>query len=185
MIIFFTNLSVVLGLALALFKDYLNISKMWPRKQKTAVAESISITASIIGLVSTLPYLVLVMFVYHDWLVSVRTISTLSREFLTLLIGIGLWLPINQGRPLWQTFTKALKRGRETQHVEVVIVPQSETQIECVRETYPEFEFTTRQGGQIFVVSTCPSPEKAEEISEPIREQGFYVTHIPLTGGAV
>ena len=183
MAILFTNISAFFGLLLAIFKDYLKVNKMWPRKQKRAVADSISITASLIGLANSIPYLLLVLFVYHDWLVSVRTISNLFREILTLLIGIGFWLPINRGRPFAQLFFSSVKGGKGKEHLEVVIVPQNEDQIRLMQETHPELMLVSRQGGQVFVVSACQSRKKAESIGSPLREEGFYVTHIPFDGG--
>ena len=180
-----TFLGAAFGLALAIFKDYLKINKMWPRKHEQAVADSVSITALLIGFTNAIPYLLLVSFVYNDWLVTARTVSDLVRAFLTLLIAIGFWVHANQGKSPWKLFWEAVKVGkRDSKLFEVIAVPQNEAQIGIIQQNFPHLLLVQRRGGQVFLVDTGIKLDQYERAGDPLQEYGLYVTLIPMEQGA-
>ncbi len=171
-----TNFGAFLGLLLAIFKDYLKINKMWLRKHEQSVANSISITALLIGLMNSLPYLFLVMFVYKDWLVTARTLSDMVRVILTLFIAIGFWVHANQGVPIWTLFLRTLNLKKEKICYELVLVPQNDEHIAKVNALYPSLTLVARRGGQVFVAETCDSQKEVDRLSQKYQDLGLYIT---------
>lgn len=175
-----TNFSASLSLLVAFFKDYLKINKMWPRKHEQAVADSISITALLIGMVNSIPYLLLVTFIYKDWLVTARTLSDIVRAFLTLLIAIGLWVHANQGVPIWTLFLRSINIGKQKNLYEIILVPQDDNHISKVKAQYPDLSLVSRRGGQVFVVEICDSLKKVALISQKYNDLGLYVSYLEI-----
>jgi hypothetical protein len=175
-----TSFSAFLSLLVAFFKDYLKVNKMWPRKHEQVVADSISVTALLIGMVNSIPYLLLVTFVYKDWLVTARTLSDIVRVFLTLLIAIGFWVHTNQGISIWTLFLRAINIGKRKPHYEIILVPQEDGHITKVKARYPNLSLTLRRGGQVFVVDNCNSLKKVKSISQQYQDLGLYVTYLEV-----
>lgn len=173
-----TNFGAFLGLLIAIFKDYLKGSKLWPRKHEAVVAKSISITAVIIGLTNTIPYLLLVGFVYHDWLVTLRTLSGMLLALITLLIGLGFWMRGNENIPIWTLLLQTLKIGNAKSTYEVLLVPQNDMQIAEVQQKYPQFLLVSRCGGKAFVTENCKSLKEVEIVQGKYHDLGLYVTYI-------
>ena len=174
----FTYLAAFVGLLIAIFKDYLKVNKIWVRKSEQVVADSISITALIIGLLNSLPYLVLVLFVYKDWLVTLRTLSDIVRALVTLLIGIGFWVGANRGIPVRNLFLQALNFGSNQKHrYEMMVVPHNEAQMTAVRERNPDLTLVSRRGGQVFVFELDASPKNVSNVIQEYQDLGLYVTY--------
>lgn len=178
---FIANFGAFLGLMLAIFKDYLKINKMWPRKHEQAVADSISITALLIGMTNSIPYLVLVMFVYKDWLVTARTLSDMVRAFVTLFIAIGLWVQTNKGMSVWALFLRTFNIKKEKKIYEIILVPQDDNQIATVNDQYPALNLVARRGGQVFVAEICNSRQEIEPLSKKYQTLGLYVTALEVS----
>ena len=52
------NILVVGAIALTVVKTYLTANKIWSRKHEQVVSESVSVSAQLIGIVTTVPFLV-------------------------------------------------------------------------------------------------------------------------------
>ncbi len=173
-----TYISAFIGLLISVFKDYLKVNKIWVRKSEQVVADSISISAIIIGMLNAVPYLFLVLFVYKDWLVTVRTLSDVFRAFATLLIGIGYWVETNHGRPAWNLFLQALKLGPyQKRRYEIMLVPHNQTQIAAVNERRPDLPLVSRHGGRVFVFDLHTTRKNVKNISKEYQALGLYVSH--------
>jgi hypothetical protein len=61
---------------------------------------------------------------------------------------------------------------------EVVIVPQSEAQVEAVRELIPGTEMKTERGGKVFSVGHFYSESYAEVVGEKYVALGLFTTHV-------
>jgi hypothetical protein len=167
-----------LGLVMALIRDYLKIAKIWPRRYDPIVVESISITGTLIGLAQTAVYLILVAFVYNDWLVTARTSSDMIRSIIMGVIGIGLWVPLNNGIS-WYILLKRRFMNRNVSY-EIVIIPTTPAQVAHVQDHYPSAEYVSRHGGQVFVLDCFETQSTAEEKLATYSDLGMYMLVLPV-----
>ena len=63
---------VGLSVVIAAISNYLIINKLWSRRMKKDVAESISISAALLGLATGLPFLVQFMLVDQNWAAATK-----------------------------------------------------------------------------------------------------------------
>lgn len=83
----FAYASVFIGMV----KSYLTVNKIWTRKNDRNVAESISVYASLLGLVSALPFFIKYMIIDLDYASVLKTGIGLAVGIFFLLVGIGFW----------------------------------------------------------------------------------------------
>ncbi len=92
------------------FINYLTLNKLWPRKHEPEVASSFSVVAQIIGIASTIPFLLNSVLVLGDWKLAIQQLMTLALTTFFLFLGIGFWVKERRRLGLWQKFLKALKQ---------------------------------------------------------------------------
>lgn len=103
----FAYASVFIGMV----KSYLTVNKIWTRKNDRNVAESISVYASLLGLVSALPFFIKYMIIDLDYASALKTGIGLAVGIFFLLVGIGFWTKQKQANmTFWQRFIKAIKK---------------------------------------------------------------------------
>ena len=109
------ELLVTLGVGFHLISQYLIVNNLWSRRGVREAAESISISAALLGLATSLPFLVHFLFVASDMAGAARTgISILTGLFFVLL-GTGFCVTEHRGKGDWTLLGGALKReGRES-----------------------------------------------------------------------
>ncbi|MEJ2516098.1 MAG: TerB family tellurite resistance protein [Gammaproteobacteria bacterium] len=100
------------GLLLSAVITYLKINKIWSRKHHREVAESISITAALLSLFTTLPFLVKFLVVDKDFVAAGRFMLSLAGFFVFFLVGIGLWVARDERRNLWSLLMRSLNMER-------------------------------------------------------------------------
>lgn len=90
---------------------YLKINKLWKRKHERVVAESQSIMAETLSIVSAMPLLLL--YAFEKQYEGVAEIMIwLPVNFLVILIGAGFWVRGEGARGLWQLIKSSVRAER-------------------------------------------------------------------------
>jgi len=98
------------GLGFAFVVTYLKVNKVWIRRFDRNVADSISVTAVVLGLVfNTLPNWVKFTFIDVDWGQSGRESIKLLAAVVFFAIGIGFWARRDQRRGILSLIRRAFK----------------------------------------------------------------------------
>jgi hypothetical protein len=106
---------VVASVAIGILTTYLMLNKIWSRKSDENVSKSVSVFASILGIASTIPFLIKYGFIDAEYKGAVKAAISIGASIVFLLIGSGFWVR-NRQKPesLWTKFKKAIKlEGQE------------------------------------------------------------------------
>ena len=109
----FVNVLAVGALLLAAVKTYLIANKLWSRKHDRVVAESISVWAQLIGIVTSLPFMIRYVLIDGDYMSLANMTINLALTVLYLMIGVGLWLSLDGEMGLWTKAKRALRLERK------------------------------------------------------------------------
>jgi len=109
----FINLLVVSAILLTVVKTYLTANKVWSRKHKKDVSESISVSAQLIGIFTTIPFLIRYTFIESDYMSFANMSIKLALTLFFLMIGIGLWVRVDASEGFWTKIKRALKLEKE------------------------------------------------------------------------
>jgi len=107
------NLLVVSAIGFTVFKTYLTANKVWSRKHEKVVAESISVTAQIIGLLTALPFIIKYVLIDKDYMSLTNMSIKLGLTIFFLMISIGVWVRVGRKESLWTKTKRALKLEKE------------------------------------------------------------------------
>jgi hypothetical protein len=107
------NILVVGAIGLTVVKTYLTANKVWSRKHKRDVSESISVSAQLIGIMTSLPFLIKYMIIESDYMSFANMSIKLGLTLFFLMIGIGFWVRVEGGEGLWTKIKKSLKLEKE------------------------------------------------------------------------
>jgi len=120
------RLLVAVGVGIAAVSNYLIINKLWKRRTKKDVAESISLGAALLGLATGLPFLVQFMLIDHSPLPALKQAIGIVTAFVLLLIGSGVWVRENRDRGFVSLFLGALslERHESTDLIKALIQPK-------------------------------------------------------------
>jgi len=102
----------VLGLAVAVGISYLKVNKLWSRRHIREVAESISVAAALLGLVTAIPFVIKFAILNRDLAAAARFSLTAAVAVVFFLVGIGLWVQSGQVG-FWQRVRRALRLERD------------------------------------------------------------------------
>ena len=101
-----------LSLGFAFAEVYLTSNKLWTRKHETEVAESISVTAEIMGLVPGMVY-ALNYFFEQQWQGMIDSLLYICLGVFTIMLGIKFWVEGERQKGLWTLFKQAFQQDRE------------------------------------------------------------------------
>lgn len=101
------------AIVLALITSYLVANKLWSRKHEKVVAESISIWAQLIGILTMLPFLAKYLLLDNDYMSFASLTIRLVMAFFFLVIGIGFWVAVARKESLWNKARRALRLERK------------------------------------------------------------------------
>ena len=107
------NILVVGAIVLTVVKTYLTANKIWSRKHKLVVAESVSVSAQLIGIFTSLPFLIKYSLIDADFMSLANMSIKLALTLFFLMIGIGLWVRVEGRESLWSKVKRALKLEKE------------------------------------------------------------------------
>jgi hypothetical protein len=104
---------VELSVVIAAISNYLIINKLWSRRARRDVAESISISAALLGLATGFPFLVEFVLVHQNWAAASKTGIGILTGLVFVMVGAGLWVSELRGQTFLQLFTRALNLERK------------------------------------------------------------------------
>ena len=100
--------AALLGLAISAVISYLKVNKLWARRHIKEVAESISVAAALLSLLTTVPFLVKFVVIDQDYVAAGKFILSLAVFIVFFLVGIGFWVRREQRIGLWRMLRRAL-----------------------------------------------------------------------------
>jgi len=106
---FLVSISVIV----TALSNYLIVNKLWKRRDKKEVAESISIAAAVLGMATALPFFIQFTFIDRSPAPAVKTAISLATGVFFVTIGSGLWVSEYRDRGWLSLFLRALKLERE------------------------------------------------------------------------
>ncbi len=104
---------VGLSVVIAAVSNYLIINKLWSRRMKKDVAESISISAALLGLATGLPFLIQFVLVDQNWAAAGKAGIGLLTGIVFVTVGTGLWVTEFKGQGFFHLFARALNLERK------------------------------------------------------------------------
>ncbi|MBW2424577.1 MAG: TerB family tellurite resistance protein [Deltaproteobacteria bacterium] len=104
---------VAIGVLIAAVSNYLIINKLWKRKHLKDVAESVSISAALLGLATAVPLLIQGAFYDETPIPALKTGIGIVTGIVFVLIGSGMWVGENQRISFLRLMLKALRLERD------------------------------------------------------------------------
>jgi hypothetical protein len=122
---------VAVGVLIAAVSNYLIINKLWKRKHLKDVAESVSISAALLGLVTAVPLLIQGAFYDETPIPALKTGIGILTGIIFVLIGSGMWVGENQKISFLRLMLKALRleRDESADLLKVLLQPKGAEQI--------------------------------------------------------
>ncbi|MCC6846680.1 MAG: hypothetical protein LC116_07495 [Bacteroidetes bacterium] len=99
------------SIVFAIIEVYLKINKLWKRKHERVVAESQSIMAETLSIVSALPLLLLYA-LEEQYEGVAELVVWIPVNILVILIGAGLWVHTSSRRGIWQLILSSVRAER-------------------------------------------------------------------------
>lgn len=109
----FIEFLVAIGLLVAAVSNYLIINKLWKRRTVKEVSESISIVAALLGLFTSIPFLIMFMLIDHSVAGALKTSISIATGIVFVAIGMGLWVPELREKGARFLFLRALNLERK------------------------------------------------------------------------
>ncbi len=107
------NVLVVGAIGLTVVKTYLTANKVWSRKHKKDVSESVSVSAQLIGILTSIPFLIKYTIIDGDYMSLANMSLKLALTLFFLMIGIGLWVRVEGSESIWTKVKRSLKLEKE------------------------------------------------------------------------
>jgi len=104
---------VGLSVVIAAISNYLIINKLWSRRMKKDVAESISISAALLGLATGFPFLIQFVLVDQNWAAAGKAGIGILTGVVFVMVGAGLWVTEFRGQGFFRLFARALNLERK------------------------------------------------------------------------
>ena len=104
--------AALLGLAVSIVISYLKVNKLWARRHIKEVAESISVAAALLSLLTTVPFMIKFLFIDQDYVAAGKFVLSLAVFVVFFLVGIGLWVKRDEKLGLWKMLRRALATER-------------------------------------------------------------------------
>lgn len=109
----FVESLVAVGVVVAAVRSYLIINKIWTRKEVKEVAESVSVSAALLGIATSVPIFVQLAVIEQTPLPAAKTAISILTAFVFLFIGTGIWVRELRGTGFKRLLMRALSLERE------------------------------------------------------------------------
>ncbi|MDM8531713.1 hypothetical protein QUF63_11115 [Anaerolineales bacterium HSG25] len=106
----FIGVLVTVSLLIRAIETYLHINKVWSRKHIWAVTDSISVIDVAVGLLLHIPMLIKLTVINKDLPSTISELTAMTGKFVTLLIGVGLWVKGNEMIGFFSLMFHAMKK---------------------------------------------------------------------------
>lgn len=103
---------VTISVVITAITSYLIINKLWSRRRLKDVAESISVSAALLGIGTGLPFLLEFVIVDQSPRLAVKQGISLLTGVVFVLVGSGIWVAENRGKSFLRLFLRALNLER-------------------------------------------------------------------------
>lgn len=104
--------AALLGLAVSIVISYLKVNKLWARRHIKEVAESISVAAALLSLLTTVPFMIKFLIIDQDYVAAGKFVLSLAVFVVFFLVGIGLWVKRDEKLGIWKMLRRALATER-------------------------------------------------------------------------
>lgn len=105
----FIEFLVAISVGISAVSNYLIVNKLWTRKSHKEVAESISISAALLGLATGFPFLIEFTLVSRNTPSAIKAGMGILVGMAFVSIGTGIWVAENRGVGFFRLFIRALK----------------------------------------------------------------------------
>lgn len=103
------------ALVLVIAEAYLTINKIWIRKHERVVSESVSVSAQLLALATSVPFIGLyIMEGAYEGAIGDGIFIIVN--IIMIAIGIGLWVEGRRGQGIWRNMKKALNLEKGEAH---------------------------------------------------------------------
>jgi hypothetical protein len=160
------------GVAIALVKAYLVANKIWIRRHERVVAESISVAAALLGLLTATPFL-LKHVIAGDPSSAVNTLTSFLMSCFFLSVGVGLFVRGSAKEGFWRLLLKSLSlESREAGDLaRAFLRPAGSREILVIlgdlamvdRNLHPEEEKFIRSFAESWGIKWSPDPTAARQ----------------------
>jgi uncharacterized tellurite resistance protein B-like protein len=97
------------SVGITVVRQYLTVNKIWSRKHETPVAESVSVAACALGILTGLPFLIQ-QIANGEITYAINTGIGLTVGVIFFLIGIGVWVKDRKNLGFWKKVGRAFKQ---------------------------------------------------------------------------
>lgn len=127
----FIEFLVAISVVVAGVSNYLILNKLWKRKAVKEVAESISISAALLGLATGIPFFIQFVVIDQSPAPAIKASFGLILGFFFVAVGSGIWVKENRGQGFIRLFTRALnlERHESVDLIKALIQPKGADQI--------------------------------------------------------
>lgn len=101
--------TVAASVLISAVSSYLIVNKLWSRRDRQEVAESVSIAAALLGLATGIPFFIQFTMIDHTPWPAVKQGVGILTGLIFVLIGSGLWVRENRGTGFLRLFLRALR----------------------------------------------------------------------------
>jgi hypothetical protein len=108
----FVEFLATIGILVSLVSSYLIVNKLWKRRTTKEVAASVSISAALLGLFTSIPLFIQFLLIDHSFLGAAKTAISITTGVIFVLIGSGLFVAEYRGRGFLRLFGRALRVER-------------------------------------------------------------------------
>ena len=127
----FVEFLTAIGILVSLVSSYLIVNKLWTRRTTREVAASVSISAALLGLFTSIPLFIQFLLIDHSYAGAAKTAISISTGVVFVLVGSGLFVAEYRGRGFFRLFGRALKAERRESGdlIKALIQPKGADQI--------------------------------------------------------
>lgn len=127
----FVEFLVAISVVVAGVSNYLILNKLWKRRAVKEVAESISISAALLGLATGIPFFIQFLLIDQSVAPAVKSSFGLIMGCVFVAVGSGVWVKENRGQGFIRLFARALnlERHESADLIKALIQPKGADQI--------------------------------------------------------
>ena len=108
----FVEFLVAIGIFVSLVSNYLIVNKLWKRRGAKEVAASVSISAALLGLFTSIPLFIKFLWIDHSSMGAAKTAISIATGVIFVMVGSGLFVAEYRGRGFFRLFGRALNEER-------------------------------------------------------------------------
>jgi hypothetical protein len=122
----FVEFLVAIGLLVSLVSSYLIVNKLWKRRAAKDVAASVSISAAMLGLFTSIPLFIKFLWIDHSSAGAAKTAISIGTGLIFVVIGSGIFVTEYRGRGFFGLFGRALsvERRESADLIKALIQPK-------------------------------------------------------------